>query len=260
MKIITFANQKGGTGKTNVCYHIMHTLADSGKRILLIDTDPQCDLTAFVQAKDIIYTVGILFDTSKETPLLEKNKEIMSKTSVNNVDIIAGDRLLSTYEQKLFSFSTSTTVLDNFVNNNKDYLNANYDYIIIDTNPTIGIINQNCYVATDSLALVTDTSLNAIKKAEQIADLSYVIHKKYKDKQIKLAVILTKLNKRTTIGKDAVDYLTNISKLKNVFVPYPISSSTKYQMAEIKNKPAYKKYTNHVFKSITKNLKERNIL
>lgn len=263
MEIITFANQKGGTGKTNVCYHIMHTLADSGKRVLLIDTDPQCDLTAFVDTRNYEYTVGIIFDKEEkeETIRLENNKKVITPTSIDNVDIIAGDRLLSVYEQNLFSFSTGgINILNDFIDNNRDFLDTNYDYIVIDTNPTIGVINQNCYIATDSLILVTDTSLNAIKKCEQIADLSSTIHKKVKETPLKLAVILTKVDKRTTIGKDAEKYLKSISKLKYIYVQQPISSSTRYQLAEIKKKPAYKSFTNHIFKKIVKNLKERNIL
>lgn len=199
MKIITFATLKGGTGKTINAFNIGSILSET-KKVLLIDVDAQCNLTSDVgidASNTGMLSVKDIFDNlPKEQP---KAEEIIIKSPINelpNLDLIPSSILLFKTERSLAAKNNREHVLEYFVKNNINYL-SRYDYILIDTNPSMSMININAFFLADSIILTSDVSANGIMGAE-IFDALWADNREelYKDNNIK-ALFLCNVDMRS---------------------------------------------------------------
>ena len=162
MKTIVFGNLKGGTGKTTVAFNIGGILAEKHK-ILFIDVDPQANLSdnAGIDTTD---QSGSTIKDIFENPTGVKAEDVITKSpmpELPNVDIIASHIKLSKTELQLVSAAARERILFKWMQKNKAVLEE-YDYIIVDTNPSMGVINQNAFMTADSIVLVSDVSKKAI--------------------------------------------------------------------------------------------------
>ena len=139
MKIITMATLKGGTGKTLNTFNIAGILAENSK-VLLIDIDPQCDLTSNCGIDSSNTEVKTIRDIFENLPKIQPAaKEVIMKAPIPelpNLDLIPSSILLFKTEKMLSTRSNKEHILDYFLQNNESYLNQ-YDYIMIDTNPSL---------------------------------------------------------------------------------------------------------------------------
>ena len=164
MKIIAFGTLKGGTGKTSTLFNLGGLLAEHHK-VLLVDADPQFNLTS--NAGVSVTNMGLR--TLKD--VFEGNvtaREAIYKSPIkalSNLDIIPSSIQLTATELNIVNFAGREQILSNFVFDNRDTLQE-YDYILIDTNPNLGMINQNVFNAADAIVLVSDVSFNSITGAE----------------------------------------------------------------------------------------------
>ena len=146
MKIITIGTLKGGTGKTSTLYNLSSLLAEQFK-ILLIDVDPQCNLSlnagVDVTATNL-KTVKNIFEgnVNAEEVIFKKPMDC-----IPNLDIIPSSIQLTATEINIVSQAGREQILNNFLLDNNDYL-SQYDYIMIDTNPSMSIINQNSFLSS----------------------------------------------------------------------------------------------------------------
>jgi chromosome partitioning protein len=151
-KIIAVSNQKGGVGKTTTAINLGASLALAEKRILLVDMDPQGNLTSGVGLKeqaadaDTIYEAitADLPDTASlmgEAPILP--------TSVQNLFLIPANRNLAGAEIELVSMSQRETRLRKLL----EQLRDRYDFIMIDTPPSLGLLTVNALVAADAVLI-----------------------------------------------------------------------------------------------------------
>ncbi len=153
MKAISIANQKGGCGKTTTAINLSSALAVSGKKILLIDLDPQAHAT---------YGLGISNQTSDKSiyNLLTDNSErrrVLSDCILNiskNLDIIPSSILLSTIEQELKDKEDAVSKLHSILTSGQ----LNYDYVIIDCPPSLGFLTFNALRAADIILVPIDMS------------------------------------------------------------------------------------------------------
>lgn len=141
MKIIAISNQKGGVGKTTTAVSVATGLQLKGFKTLLIDTDSQCNSTDTYGAK--IKNVATLYDLLFEDELIE---ECIQKTDVGY--IIASDPLLSSAEQKFPNDVTRFILMREKLKK----LNG-FDYVIIDTPPTMGVMISNVFSACDNIII-----------------------------------------------------------------------------------------------------------
>ena len=168
MKIVTMATLKGGSGKTMNTFNISGILAETSK-VLLIDIDPQCNLTSNCgvdTANTEIKTVKDIFENlPKNQPTAE---EVIMKAPIPelpNLDLIPSSILLFKTEKAMASRSNKEHILEYFLKNNAAHLQQ-YDYIMIDTNPSMSAININGFYVADSIVLSSDISSNSISGAE----------------------------------------------------------------------------------------------
>ncbi len=185
MNILSLFNNKGGVGKTTLSYHFAHALAESGKKVLMIDLDPQCNLTLYSIPSEVIQKIwgpednfidGLGFDGAKhelsegdyekilqnprtihfllkptEEGTGDINKVVPPYKLKANLDIIPGRLTLHMYEYKIserwsgayqgdpLSIRTITKIRDLCLKYSTQY---GYDYIIIDTSPSLGALNK----------------------------------------------------------------------------------------------------------------------
>lgn len=157
--IITFAHYKGGTGKTTSCLSIAGYLAKLGKKVLVVDLDPQGNATSGLGIDN-----RTLIDSMYNVMRNKKNKisNIILKTNIDNLHLAPADYTLDLVNLKSYKKKSEAVYLKNVLENVKDY----YDYILIDTPPVHSHFIINGMVAADSVILVLDPGIFALEGVE----------------------------------------------------------------------------------------------
>lgn len=268
MKIITMATLKGGSGKTMNTFNISGILAESNK-VLLIDVDPQCNLTSNcgVDTSNLdIKTVKDIFDNlPKNQPTAE---EVILKSPIPelpNLDLIPSSILLFKTEKAMSTKNNREHILEYFINNNNDYLQK-YDYIMIDTNPSMSIVNINAFYLADSIILSSDISSNSISGAELFCALWEDDREElYKADNVH-ALILCNVDKRSKLIEELSGYIRSdaYSIPNDIIVNTIIPMTVKLKNTEIEHQPVnllYPKDTiRTTYDSVINELKDKGVL
>ena len=262
MKIITIGTLKGGTGKTSTLFNLAGLLAEKHK-ILLVDCDPQTNLSlnsgVDITVKNL-KTVKDIFDGSAAARDLIFKKPIRE---LPNLDIIPSSIGLAGTEIQIIQKAGRENILKNFIQDNRAAL-AGYAYILIDTNPSMGIINQNAFLAADSVVLVSDVSLNGIQGAELFIELWDDARKHMrKDDNIK-ALILNNFDKRIKLSGELMDYCRENAGIQHLILGTVIPASVQIKNTEIEHKTInilHKDSPVHAaYKGVMNELKERGVI
>lgn len=144
-KIISFTNQKGGVGKTTTCVNLSAYLAAMGQKVLILDLDPQGNATSGVGVEKHkgLKTIYDLIDG--ESPI----DEVIIQTQIDGLDIIPSTVDLAAAEISLVSLPNREKILKEILDNVKEY----YDFIMIDCQPSLGLLTVNALTASDSVII-----------------------------------------------------------------------------------------------------------
>lgn len=201
-RVIAVANQKGGIGKTTTAVNIAFDLAEMGKKVLLIDTDGQCNSTDTCRAE--IEGVATLYDL-----LFEKEKAGGCIQHMEKLDVIASDGLMKNPETK---FPDDATRLFTMRDACED-IREDYDFIIIDTPPSLGCMLSNALTFSDEVIIpVTCDRYGMVG----INDLYMTINaiKKYTNRSLRVAgVLLNRYKERTTLCREISNELPEVLKM-----------------------------------------------
>lgn len=238
MKSIAFGTLKGGTGKTTTCFNLAGALAlNPENKILLVDGDPQCNLTSDIgiDCSDMSRNnIRTIFENKKVDPSELIIKGVLDE--LPNIDIIPSNILLLKTEMQLISIAGREKLLANYFEKNKEFF-SQYTHIIFDTNPNMGVVNQNIFYFVESIILISDVSLNAVQGAELFSFLwSENIEDLGIENNIK-ALVINNFDKRINLAKDLKDYYLDDEDFKNILIDTPIPSAVAMKDTSLSHMP-----------------------
>lgn len=195
-QVITIANRKGGVGKTTTTLNLAYSLKELGKKVLVIDLDPQANLTRCfdVGNSETIKTVGHLLTAELEEESYSVEEYILS---YDEMDIIPSSIFLSAVETQMRSETGSERILSEIINQIREH----YDYILIDTSPSLNILNINALCASDSVLITADTGVFAVVGIGELLKTVQKIKKRVNPKLKVQGILLTMCDNRTNLSK-----------------------------------------------------------
>ena len=220
-KVIAISNQKGGVGKTTTTLSLGVALSKLGKKVLLPDADPQGDLTVCMgyyeqelnkNNQDKMKTIATLIGSYINDIPLDINDVILHHEE--NIDLIPSNLDLSAMEIPLLNAMNREVVIKNCLKEVKD----NYDYILIDCMPSLGMITINALAAADKVVIPVQTQYLSLKSVSQLMDSVSRVKRQINPNLEIGGILLTLYDNRTNLSQEIKDTVKNeYGKYINVY-------------------------------------------
>ncbi len=196
-RTIAVTNQKGGVGKTTTSVNLSACLAYLGKKVLLIDIDPQGNATSGVginkgETQHCVYDV--LIDD-------EDIRNVIKETKVENLSLVPATISLAGAEVELVSTISREVRLKHAIDDIKD----NYDYVIIDCPPSLGLLTINALTAADAVIIPVQCEFYALEGLSQLLSTVRLVQKHLNQDLYIDGVVLTMLDARTNLGIQVIE-------------------------------------------------------
>ncbi len=209
-KIIALVNQKGGVGKTTTSINLSASLGALGKKVLLIDLDPQGNSTTGlgIEKGDIKKSVYDLLTSKAEL------KEVIIKTKFRNLYIIPATISLAGADIELMERSRMdpTFTKNSQLKNHLSMVNDMFDYILIDCPPSLGILTTNALTAANSVIIPVQCEFFALEGIMQLLNSIMLAQKTLNPTLDIEGVLLTMLDNRTNLGLEVVQDIKSYFK------------------------------------------------
>lgn len=194
-KIYMIGAMKGGVGKSVSVFNLAYSLQKRGKRVLAVDFDPQANLTTCFGAEDVDVAIGDLMMAVIEDEELPEREEYIWER--NGVDFIPSSIQLSAVEAKLRLEMGTEKMLATIL----EPLKGDYDYILIDTSPSLGALNINAMAAADEVIVTVNPQLLAMMGLQDFLKSVKKIKSRLNEKLNVAGILLTMCDARTILCK-----------------------------------------------------------
>ncbi|MBQ6702748.1 MAG: ParA family protein [Clostridia bacterium] len=252
-RIITFANQKGGVGKTTSAVNIAAEAGALGKKVLLVDNDPQGNASS---------AVGLFnkksFTHSTYTTIIDPEtvRQSIQKTNFDNLDVMPSNINLAGAEIEIIEFNDRHKRLKNALDQIKD----EYDYIFIDCPPTLGLLTVNALVASDGIIIPMQCEYFALEGLAQLSVSIKKVKQMYNPKLELVGILITMYNGRLNLSVQVMSELkkyysdklfkTVIARTVRLSEAPSYGKPIKYFDKHSKGSQAYEDVTREIFERI----------
>ena len=200
-RIIAIANQKGGVGKTTTAINLSACLAESGKKVLTIDTDPQGNTTSGLgvdkdELKNTVYELMLDECTIKEA---------LVKTEFENLDLIPSNVNLAGAEIELLGINEKEYILKNAV----DYIKDDYDFVIIDCPPSLNMLTVNALTTANTVLVPIQCEYYALEGLSQLLHTISLVKERLNENLQIEGVVFTMYDARTNLSLQVVENVKN---------------------------------------------------
>ena len=220
-KVIAIANQKGGVGKTTTAINLSAYLAEKGRKVLVIDSDPQGNTTT---------GLGIDKNDVEKTfyNVLEGRADIHDSilpTVMDNLNLVPTDIQLSGAEIELINYDRREFILKNIIEESK--IRDEYDYILIDCPPSLNILTLNALTGADSVLIPLQCEFLALEGLSQFLHTFKLVKNKLNNSLELEGVVFTMYDARTNLSMQVVEEVTNFlgTELFKAIIPRSIRLS-----------------------------------
>lgn len=219
-KIIAVVSHKGGVGKTTTTSALVAGLAAKKKKILAVDLDGQCSLSIIAGAEQGKTALAVLTGDIKAQEAIQH---------INNFDIIPAHKGLDALAEFLQDIGKEYKLREAL-----EPVKAKYDYIVIDTPPSIGILTVNALTAADEIIIPAQADLLSYEGMKQLVEVCGTV-RKYTNPALKIAgILLTRFNGRSIISKDMQEHFSNYaSEIGTKLFNVPVREATAIKEAQI---------------------------
>jgi chromosome partitioning protein len=199
-RIIAMCNQKGGVGKTTTAVNLAAALAEYGRKVLVVDFDPQGALSTHLGVIAVPGEIATIYELMKGS--IKDPHEVIRKSPVKNLDLIPANIDLSVAEIELVNEVARESILANILRKVSD----EYDVIIIDCQPSLGLLNVNALTAAHGVLIPMATDFFALRGVALLKDQINKVQERL-NPALKLDGILVTLHERTLHSKEVLDRL-----------------------------------------------------
>jgi len=225
VEIIAICNQKGGCAKTTTAVNLAASLTDLGKRVLLVDNDPQGNLTASIgvnEYKNTIYDC-IIGELSMD--------EVIVSSDFDSIYVVPADINYANAEMALANVTDKEFLLKRAFDNCK----LDYDYVLIDCSPSLSLITIDALVAADSIIIPLEPSIFNLQGLAQLIKIFKLVMSNFNKKLSVKGVLLTRVDTRSNLPKQFEEQLREIfgDKLFETMIHQSISVAR----SQIEKKP-----------------------
>lgn len=205
-RVITICNQKGGTGKTTTCVNLASSLAELGQRVLLVDLDPQGNSTSGVgisknEIKTSVYNLLL-----QQAP----TEQIILETGFPNLDVIPCNINLTGAEIELVGALSRETRLRKGI----DQIRDDYDFIFIDSPPSLGLLTLNAFVGCDSILIPIQCEFYALEGVSQLLNTIKLVKEGLNPSLEIEGVLMTMADFRTNLTDEVISEIRKYFKEK----------------------------------------------
>ena len=196
---IAVVNQKGGTAKTTTTENLGIGLAQEGKKVLLIDTDPQASLTislGYPRPDDIGVTLSDIMNKIIDDKPIQDREGIL--THAEGVDLMPSNIALSGMEVSLVNAMSRESILKQYI----DTVNQKYDYILLDCMPSLGMLTINALAAADDVLIPVQAQYLSAKGLEQLLGTVSKVKRQINPKLKIEGILMTMVDGRTNYAKE----------------------------------------------------------
>ena len=198
-KVISVVNQKGGVAKSTTTLNLGVGLVRQGKKVLLIDADPQGSLTAslgYVEPDDIGTTLAtIMMNIINDEEIAEEEGILHHE---EQVDLLPANIELSALEVTMSNVMSRELIMKEYI----DTMRSRYDYILIDCMPSLGMMTINALVASDTVLIPVQAAYLPVKGLQQLIRTISMVKKRLNRKLTIQGILLTMVDFRTNYAKD----------------------------------------------------------